>query len=152
MSIKPLLDLVETRAAAITADLRFARPPEGARVAIDYHLHALPPRTKVEDQPPFALLLPGPGRAGERSQRRVDLVFCLYNEDRAQALVDLDELEGAVFGLSHPGQWTPWVLESMTDSFGPDRESAEQPHPYYYYTVTLEFVAAQTLRHKPWRE
>lgn len=149
--MKELLELVRHRAMAETGGLLFARRGSGVLVAIDYHLNTVPSRKPLEDLAPFCLIAPLNGVAGERLRRKVTVIYCLYNENRDQALVDLDTLGKAVFELSHPGKWTPWVLEKMVDHYGVDEDSGSQPHPQYYYTATLDFVAAQTKRHKPWR-
>jgi hypothetical protein len=146
--MKALLELIKNRAALLTAALVFDRrePEEGT--VIDYHLNVLKARETGEDLAdlaPFGQIFPHGFQMGrDRRSLRVVLRICLYQADRDQALIDLDNLATALFPLSFPG-WPPWIQEGHTGFFG-DEETGQQPHPHYLYTVQMDFVSQQTMR------
>lgn len=146
--MKALLELIKTRASLLTNGLVFdRRTPEEAGV-LDYHLNVLAPRETgdaLEDLAPFGQIFPHGFAVGkDRRQLRVVLRICLYQEDRDQALIDLDTLAAALFPLAYPS-WPPWIQEGHSGFFG-DEETGQQPHPHYLYTVQMDFVSQQTMR------
>jgi hypothetical protein len=147
--MKALLEMVKTRAEALTAALRFSREGAAAEVTIDYHLNVLPARD-MEELAPFCWLFPGPGSVGKQQERHVVVMFCFKEEDRATALVKLDQLVAALPLLSHPGGWSPWSQKTFADSFG-EGDAGVQPHPLYYYKIVLGFHSNATLQYTPYR-
>lgn len=148
--MKTLLNQIRDRAAALTDPVLFNRRNPDGGATIDYHLNVEPARENDADLAPFCLILPRGFSSKERRIQRVEVVYCLHNENRAEALDDLDQLYTTVFPLSHPGGWTPWKLENFEGYFG-DRETGFQPHPTYYCTFLIEFISNQTLRYSsPW--
>jgi hypothetical protein len=144
-----LLQNIDTVVTELTAGLTFLRESSGSQVAISSHLNAFPER-KLTELAPFCLIHPGKGAIGRERTRRVAVKFCLYQPDRALALTELGTLITALWPLSHPGRWTPWVQNGFTDSFGDD-DTGLQPHPLYFYEITLDFFAALLVPHSPWR-
>lgn len=147
--MKELLELVRLRAMTATAALRFTRRLVFDPVTIDYYLNTEPPR-ELTDLAPFCLIMPGKGSRTDKRVRQINVLFCLYNESREDAVTDLDLLETAAGNLSHPGCWTPWVQDRFSDFFG-NADSGAQPHPLYYYSILLDFAANETLKFTPWR-
>ncbi len=148
--MRALLELIRDRAQNLTAAMQFARRNPKELATIDYFLNVMPAR-ETDDLAPFCLISPGKGGRNEKRRRQAELTFCLWQEDRDQALTDLSILEDAVALLAHPGQWHPWVLASHEDFYGVDKDSGVQAHPQYYYTVLLQFMTNETLKHTPWR-
>jgi len=147
--MKSLLRDIDTVVSELTSGLAFLRESSGAKVPISSYLNAFPER-KLTELAPFCLIHPGKGAIGRERTRRVAVKFCLYQPDRATALTELDGLVTALVPLSHPGRWTPWIQSGFTDSFGDD-DTGLQPHPLYFYEITLDFTTSQTSHYQPWR-
>ena len=148
--MKALLENVQTTAAALTVGLSFLAESTEAQVGLNYHLNAFPGR-KLTELAPFCLIHPLSGGIEQAERgRKVCLRYVFYQPDRAQALVELDALVAALYPLSHPGGWTPWVAREFSDSFG-DEEGGMQPHPLYCYTIIIDFFASVPVLPSPWR-
>lgn len=137
-----MLQTVTTVARALTAGQLFPSQ-SGAQLAIAYHQQVMPDRGRdiTPDLMPFCLvkargfsLFPG------RSQQ-IELIYALHNEDRAEALADLSRLSGLLDPLAVRGQqYQGWKLGAVTGYPG-DKENGVQPHPEYYLTVVMDFIA-----------
>lgn len=151
--MKALLDQAVSLVATATAGLRFSRFGSDSLFSVEVYNNVLPPRDTddLDSLAPFCLVTPGQGGRNDKSVRRLALVFCLYQEERSDAVEELSSLEDAVSSIAHPGAWTPWVLREHSDYFGLDREKPGQPHPLYYYTVLLDLMTDNPNRNRPWR-
>lgn len=147
--MKVLLDLIKTRAKALTDSMTFSRHGRTSGVALDYHLNVLPAK-EVTELAPFCLVGPLDGSIGTTRSLKMSLQFCLYQENRDQAITDLENLTAPLWQLSHPGAWSPWTVKQVHDFFGA-KDNGEQPHPLYFYTLHIAFENPQTLKFKPWR-
>ena len=145
--MKTLLDLIKTNAETLTAGLLFDREDGIDQAAINYYLNAFPER-QLTELAPFCLIHPLAGeRSASEQTRRVALKYCFFQQDRDQALLDLDGLVTAAGPLAAPGRFPPWIKRSFTDAFG-EGDNGLQPHPLYLYTITLEYFSSLI---QPWR-
>ena len=110
---------------------------------IVYHQHVMPPRPQGQaaDVVPFCLVKVRNFTLYPRQGQQIELVYCLYNEDRALAMADMATLAGLVKPLARRGQqFGGWKLTEITGHAG-EEETGVQPHPEYYLTVRLDFTA-----------
>ncbi len=143
--MKALLEQIKTAAETLTAGALFARP-EGGMGEIVYYTPERPPKrhdpSQGEDCPSCEIvpmgrqLVPAPGYL-------VHMIFLLHNDDRSQALDDLDRLQTLIDPMAtriFPG----CKLQAMENFWG-DRDSGIQPHPKYRLFYILRF-AGQPVR------
>jgi hypothetical protein len=136
--LQTIADLSET----LTDGALFA-VKSGGSAEITHHIYTMPPREiTAADLPPFCLvkardfsLYPGAKR------QKIELLYCLYNDDRDAAMADIGRLAGlleplAVRGISHAG----WKVQGLS-GFSGDKETGVQPHPLYYLTVLMDLSA-----------
>jgi hypothetical protein len=138
-----ILEQVAEIAEALTSGALFTANL-GGTTEIAYHLHTMPPKPKastVEAVVPFCLVK-ATGFEWHPSHRlNVELLYCIFNEDRADAMADMERLSDlirplAVRGVNYPG----YKLESVSGYPG-EKETGLQTHPYYFLAVDLSFLA-----------
>lgn len=136
-----LLQAVATMAAGLTAGTTFETDKGGTKKAIVYHQHVMPPRNATAENMPFCLVKARGFTFHPSNTRQIELLYCLYNEDRAKAMTDLSTLQGLLTPLNRRGShWgVGWKIQSVS-GWGGEKETGVQPHPEYYMTVLLDFV------------
>ena len=136
-----LLQAVSTRAKALTDGTTFDTDKGGTKSAIAYHNYVMPPREGLSKNMPFCLVKTRGFTLHPSNLRQIELLYCLYQPDRAKAITDMAVLEALIAPMAQRGpHWaTGWKLQSVTGWAG-DRETGVQPHPEHYLTVLLDFV------------
>lgn len=110
---------------------------------IVYHEYVMPPRPlgQTVDIIPFCLVKVRGFTLYPRQAQQIELLYCLYNEDRAGAMADMATMAGLVKPIARRGQqFGGWKLTEITGHAG-EEETGVQPHPEYYLTVLLNFTA-----------
>lgn len=110
---------------------------------IVYHEYVMPPRPQGQtvDVSPFCLVKVRGFTLYPRQGQQIELLYCLYNEDRAMAMADMATLAGLVKPIARRGQqFGGWKLTEISGYAG-EEETGVQPHPEYYLTVLLSFTA-----------
>ncbi len=140
-----MIDILQTIATA-ASDLTAGQSWDtnaGHSAAIVYHQHVMPARSNTEaaDVMPFCLVkarefILFPGR-----RQTIELVYCLYNDSRTDAMSDMDRLTDLLEPLARRGQnLGGWKVAEITGYAG-DKDTGVQPHPEYYLTVAISLIA-----------
>lgn len=143
LNIRPLLDAVKTRLAALLTGQTFTVKAGGtAPVAI--HLYRLPNSARADltdDLCPFAVIIPTGGTENDQAGvTALRIVACCYNTgEDGQGDNDVEVLAAAMLRLSEDQNFFPYAMQpNIKFAFG-DPETGAQAHPQYYLTVDLAF-------------
>jgi hypothetical protein len=136
-----LLKNVVTNAQALTVGQLF--PARGGGIQeISYHLNVMPPRIRENDDDvvPFCLARVQGFAILPRRSQKIELLYGLHNDDRAEALEDIARLLTLLDPLATKlTVYNGWKMESVSGWLG-DRETGMQPHPEYYVWIIVEFI------------
>lgn len=147
MSMIALINHAATIAASLTAATNFTSN-SGDPAKIVYHENVMPARAKGTDEEiaPFCLVRISDFSLYPSRRQTVELLFCLYQPDRADAITDLETLAALLEPLALRGKpWTGCKIESITGNLG-EKDTGVQPHPYYYFTLRLSLISAHISR------
>ena len=143
LNIRPLLDAVKTRLAALLTAQTFT-VKAGGTAAVGIHLYRLPNSSLVnqlDDLAPFAIVSPLGGSDSSRTGvTNVRIMAGIYNTGAdGQGDADVERLAAAILRLSEEQAFAPHVLQDGIKFHFGDPETGGQNHPEYYLTVDLAF-------------
>ena len=136
-----LLQMVAGVAKQLTDGTQFMTNVKN-QAEIVYHQYVMPPRpqSQAADVLPFCLVKARefglfPGR-----RQQIELIYCLYNDDRTAAMTDMATLTSLIEPLAVRGApYAGWKLNEVK-GFAGEPDTGVQPHPEYFLTVIMEFI------------
>lgn len=143
-----LVAAIVTRCETLLTGLALDDPAsESGSVPVAVHAHALPiaedPAAKAEQAPYLVVRLIGLEESGGKHQPLVRLIGEIYTEgDVAAGMADLLAVVDRLRPLAErgPGNVAGYkILTPIIWQLG-DKESGNQPHPFYQFQADLRFV------------
>lgn len=120
----------------------------GGTADIIYHINTMQPRPKTiaDEVAPFCLARVIDFTMIPSRRTTVELLYCLHQPDRDQAITDLSTLAGLLEPLGLRGRsWSSCKVEAIAGHLG-EKDSGLQPHPQYYLSLRLSLIAAPITR------
>lgn len=137
-----ILQTIVTALESLLAGETFTSNAGGSAVFV-VHSHVMPPRAKTAaaDVMPFCLAKVREFRIYPSKRQTIELIFAIYNEDRADAMDDMERLTSLIEPLAVRGRnLGGWKIADIS-GFPGDKDTGVQPHPEYYLTVAIDLIA-----------